>query len=160
MIPVLFLAVAVQGRLYDTLLAASRDANVRGAESARLDDYSLRASATRIVVDMGGFLIAFGILAFGAAGEIQALMSVYWQRPAGKPGVTLTALVFLTAVVASGPAVALIRNLLDSAAPWRSATVTGEAARNPAEQQPATAEGAVRAADAEAGTGPGESPPA
>jgi hypothetical protein len=114
-IPVLFLAIAVQGHMYENLMKAASDAIETGYRQARLWRRSPSSVRTRQVI--GPFLtpylaigVAVVILIFGVSGEILALTSLYLQRPAdGSPQSVLTAAAILTVATAAVPALAIIR---------------------------------------------------
>ena len=105
-IPVLFLAIAVQGNLYTDVLKLMTAAAWRMAES----DKRL-GKITSNLAFMAGFGLIMIILLYGVVGEIWGLLSLYWRRPPGglyavNPA---AAAVILTVVAAGGPLVALVR---------------------------------------------------
>jgi hypothetical protein len=97
-IPVLFLAIAVQGPLYGDLLKAF-DAALR-----RLREHRAGSSPRRLVLRLwvGSVLATVG-------GEIEALLSLSVQRPYGDPHAAIAAAVLLTVAAAIGPALAFAR---------------------------------------------------
>jgi hypothetical protein len=106
-IPVLFLAIAVQGSLYNDLLKVSVEAVRRfRARNARSSSRrgALRAWTATILAPSA----AIFILLFGVTGEIQALVSLSGQHAVGDPAGPLIAAVMLTLASAAGPALALI----------------------------------------------------
>jgi hypothetical protein len=50
---------------------------------------------------------------YGVIGEVQALFALYFQRHFGQPNGPLICAIFLTAIAAGGPAVALINAAAD-----------------------------------------------
>jgi len=108
-IPVLFLAVAVQGSMYEELLKAIAIATLRAAGAAfrASQANNLRRAAAAILVQAVAayipLLLVAGIVVTGIAGEIQALIGLAWQRNAGQPFSVLFAAVFLTITAGAGP---------------------------------------------------------
>jgi len=107
-IPVLFLAIAVQGPLYGDLLKAF-DAALR-----RLREHRAGSSPRRLVLRLWvGSVLASGaavaILIVTVGGEIEALLSLSVQRPYGDPHAAIAAAVLLTVAAAIGPALAFAR---------------------------------------------------
>lgn len=94
-IPVLFLAFAVQGRTYQDMLQAIRRAKERAAISYR----PLR-------------ILALLILAAGTNGEIVAILALY-DRSTSAEGYVLIAVISLVIAVVVGPAYALWRTDID-----------------------------------------------
>lgn len=112
-IPVLFLAIAVQGDLYVDLLGFS------AARAYRSLVWSLKRRNWMRPASMAiGFatyvtrLLAVAILFYGVVGEISGLLSLYWRRSLGgsffNPG---WAAVFLTAIAGGGAILALVKSL-------------------------------------------------
>ena len=121
-IPVLFLAIAIQGRAYDNLVNAMArglqeyKARLRDIGSAEDDGVATlrRLTPADLVTWLriaGAGLIAGVILLFGVEAEIEALLALYFRRTMGGPAAPLAAAIFLAAAVAAVPAVALCRNL-------------------------------------------------
>jgi hypothetical protein len=108
-IPVLFLAIAVQGRTYEELLKAGSDAYQRGLLSRWRAASTGRQAPGPTLSPYAVIAIAILILAVAVAGEIVALISLYLQRPAGPPQAVLTAAVILTIAAAAAPALRLFR---------------------------------------------------
>lgn len=113
-IPVLFLAVAVQGRMYEDLLKAGSDAFERGVSQVLL--WRQNPASVRSRQALGPFLtpyaatgIAAIVLTLGVIGETTALISLYVQHPAGSPQGVLAATVVLTIAAAAAPTLAVIR---------------------------------------------------
>ena len=113
-IPVLFLALAVQGRMYENLMKAASDAVETGYRQVRL--WRQNPGSVRTREALGPFLTpyaaigaAVAILAVGVIGEILALTSLYLRRPAGTPQGMLTAVLILTVAAAAVPTLAIIR---------------------------------------------------
>ena len=107
-IPVLFLAIAVQGPLYGDLLKAS------AATLRRFREHKAGASPRHLVVRLWiGSVLASGaavaILIVTVGGEIEALLSLKMQRVYGDPQAAIAAAVLLTAAAAVGPALAFAR---------------------------------------------------
>ncbi len=128
-IPVLFLAIAVQGPLYGDLLKAS-DAALRRFREHRADP-----SPPRLVLRLWiGSVLASGaavaILIVTVGGEIEALVSLNVQHAYGDPHAAIAAAVLLTAAAAIGPALAFAR-LMATLHPRRGkiggASLAGEA---------------------------------
>lgn len=110
-IPVMFLALAVQGSLYNDLLKAS--AKALGRFSARGSGPSSRRRALRAwTASILASCAAITILIFGVTGEIEALVSLSLQHVEGDPDGPLIAAVMLTLASAAGPALALIGTLV------------------------------------------------
>ncbi len=128
-IPVLFLAIAVQGPLYGDLLKAS-DAALR-----RFREHRAGSSPRRLVLRLwiGSVLAssaAVAILIVTVGGEIEALLSLNVERAYGDPHAAIAAAVLLTVAAAVGPALAFAR-LMVTLHPRRgkggSASPVGEA---------------------------------
>jgi hypothetical protein len=128
-IPVLFLAIAVQGPLYGDLLKAF-DAALR-----RFREHKAGASPRRLVLRLwiGSVLAssaAVAILIVTVGGEVEALVSLNVRRAYGDPHAAIAAAVLLTAAAAIGPALAFAR-LMVTLYPRRgksgSASPAGEA---------------------------------
>jgi hypothetical protein len=156
-IPVLFLAIAVQGTAYGTLVKAV-------AYGIRL--YRRVMPVTSTVIKMSpligagvlGTWLALGLLALGLlvlvsaltlisglAGEIIAVIALYRQRAiAGSGAFVLGATIFLAVITAAGPAwmlgsslVQAVREQLDDAKPGAGAeSQSGNEPRSEAEQVP------------------------
>jgi hypothetical protein len=107
-IPVLFLAIAVQGPLYGDLLKAS------AATLRRFREHKAGSSPRRLVLRLwiGSVLAssaAVAILIVTVGGEIEALLSLNAERAYGDPHAAIAAAVLLTAAAAIGPALAFAR---------------------------------------------------
>lgn len=107
-IPVLFLAIAVQGPLYGDLLKAFE------AALRRLREHRAGSSPRRLVLRLWiGSVLASGaavaILIVTVGGEIEALVSLNVGRAYGDPHAAIAAAVLLTAAAAIGPALAFAR---------------------------------------------------
>jgi hypothetical protein len=124
-IPVMFLALAVQGSLYNDLLKASVGA--LGRFNARSGDASPRRRALRAwtasILASGA---AITILIFGVTGEIEALVSLSLQHAEGNPDGPLIAAVMLTLASAAGPALGLVGTVVTMV---RRGLAVGEASR-------------------------------
>jgi hypothetical protein len=144
LIPVFFLALAVQGGLYETLL--------RGADKAA--DYERKAANAAFLRQIAGGavglagivpqLIAYAILAFGIGGEITAINALSTQ----KAGSDAHAFVYLASIVLAGaiglsPALAFLASLWRSTgAPWwESVRAAARTARLLAQQRNAGTQG-------------------
>ncbi len=96
-IPVLFLAVAVQGTSYqdllDTLVKAAR-APVNSPPLLQLRAYAAALLTALVAVVVGGL---------GSLGEIEALYTLYLGREAGDRGLVLAATLGLLLATAAGP---------------------------------------------------------
>jgi hypothetical protein len=84
-IPVLFLALAVQGSTYRELVKSSQAGHLLAKWAAA------------------------GILLYGTMGEIWALLSLSAQRARGASGFVLLSVIFLVLATAAGPFVAYVR---------------------------------------------------
>jgi hypothetical protein len=100
-IPLLFIAVVLQGSTYADLLYAGRGRLERYNQA--ISENPLEAIAVGAIV---GFLFATGLIAavlilfFGVAGEIFALVTLYLgRRPPGAAGIVLTGAIVLTLAV-------------------------------------------------------------
>jgi hypothetical protein len=110
-IPVLFLAIAVQGPLYGDLLRAF-DAALR-----RFRQHKAGSSPPRLVLRLWiGSVLASGaavaILIVTVGGEIEALISLNVQRAYGDPHAAIAAAILLTGAAAIGPALAFARQMV------------------------------------------------
>jgi hypothetical protein len=129
-IPVLFLAIAVQGPLYGDLLKAS-DAALRRFRQHKAQPTSPPRLVLRLWI---GSVLASGaavaILIVTVGGEIEALLSLKMQRAYGDPQAAIAAAVLLTAAAAVGPALAFARlmvTLYPRLGKSRSASPAGQA---------------------------------
>jgi hypothetical protein len=107
-IPVLFLAIAVQGPLYGDLLKAS------AATLRRFRAHKAGSSPRRLILRLwaGSVLAssaAVAILIVTVGGEIEALLSLNAERAYGDPHAAIAAAMLLTAAAAIGPALAFAR---------------------------------------------------
>jgi hypothetical protein len=109
-IPVFFLALAVQGRAYGDVLRRSRSAMARWRIEYKAAGKPFRWVALYLAW-LVMWLIAAIILVVGFNGEMGALTALYQQRP--DHGVLLSALVLLVAVAAI-PGVALVKFFVSS----------------------------------------------
>lgn len=101
-IPVLFVAIAVQGALYEKVLKSSGGllqramADIPGAGSRQLAAVTAVGTAVSVAVL---------VIAFGVAGEITAITALARQRAAGADIVTAEiSVIILTVVAAAQPA--------------------------------------------------------
>jgi hypothetical protein len=107
-IPVLFLAIAVQGPLYGDLLKAS------AATLRRFREHKAGSSPRRLILRLWiasllASSAAVAILIVTVGGEIEALLSLNAERPYGDPHAAIAAAVLLTGAAAVGPALAFAR---------------------------------------------------
>jgi hypothetical protein len=97
-IPVLFLAIAVQGRGYQTLL----DVIITLGQWVRRGPGALHERLSVLAVAIMLIAIAAAILLFGAGGEISAVYALYQQQAKGSTGaavlVSMIVMIILTAV--------------------------------------------------------------
>ena len=115
-IPVLFLAIAVQGSAYENLIKAMavlfrhiEDSGPRYGKSVPWAAY------------FALFVVAAGILAYGIGSEIQALYALYQQQAESLTGQTvLIGVILLIIVTAAGPVLNFVRSL------FRSITQAGQ----------------------------------
>jgi hypothetical protein len=121
-IPVLFLAVALQSRIYDDLLGAL------GAELRRwFNDMGEPGSIRSFIRYQVILLLAVAILTDSAFAEITALISLYLRRPFQPAQNVLTPAILLVLVAMAGPATALIK-AVNSATDRPAPTLAGESA--------------------------------
>jgi hypothetical protein len=111
-IPVLFLAIAVQGNLYTDLLKFGREA---AWASWRSPDRPVLNKIANSLAGGGARIVAMLVLAYGVVGEVSGLLALYWRRfPSAWLNIwdsPLWAAVFLTVVAAAGPIAAGVRSL-------------------------------------------------
>ncbi len=102
-IPVLFLALAVQGRGYENVL-----------EYLKFQAHRVESRGWTAYIAMCLFLAAFLIPAYGTIGEIVAVYALY-QEQAGSVTTqnVLAAAILLTAMTAVAPVLAFVRNFFD-----------------------------------------------
>jgi hypothetical protein len=106
-IPVLFLAIAVQGRMHENVLKAADDLARRVVGSGpEYQKWVANFAST------GALGIAIFIVVYGAAGEIEAVIALFNRHPALDPTFVLQGTIFLTAAAAAGPGLALAKSLL------------------------------------------------
>jgi hypothetical protein len=123
-IPVLFLAIAVQGTAYQELLKIVARA-VHQAQNIREGD--AQSPLRPIAVAGTAVGMAYGVLLYGVVAEFLALASLGWQRQVvARPLDYLWACGFLLATAAAPPTVALFRSMV--AMPEPPPASTGEAA--------------------------------
>ena len=108
-IPVLFLAIAIQGNLYTDLLKFGREA---AWQSWRNPDRPVLTKIANSLAGGGARIVALFILAWGVVGEVSGLLALYWRRfPTLGLYSPIWAAVFLTVVAAGGPIAAGVRSL-------------------------------------------------
>lgn len=107
-IPVLFLALAVQGRTYESLVKAFSDAHQRWiTPGPRIR--VLAAGAISVIA----VLAAWVILLYSAVAEVIAIYVLYKQQARSTTAHTaFAAVTFMVIMTAAGPALALIRVVL------------------------------------------------
>jgi hypothetical protein len=149
-IPVLFLAIAVQGRLFHDLLDASTEAISRFAQRYRQPP----GAPGRVRAAMGAYFaslllsgVAIVIVFYGVFGESIAVISLYSRRPFGAPSSVLEGVIILTATTAAGPALALLRAIR---AMFRGLDLAGKT--SPEKPDPAYEAGSIPGAGASDGT--------
>lgn len=105
-IPVLYLAVVVQGSAYENLLKISN----RGVERmiASRHGGTVQQSIAGANAALGPVIIALLVILFGAAAEIQVLLSLFWRRDVGNRYLPVEVAIFLIVVAASGPLLRLV----------------------------------------------------
>jgi hypothetical protein len=97
-IPVLFLAYAVQGRVYESLLRASFSNMRVSLPSAKVNTRRWRGALAEPLLLR---FVAYAVLVLGVYGEYSALMALYSdsEQPGQRPEVFVLTLVLLVAVV-------------------------------------------------------------
>jgi hypothetical protein len=138
-IPVLFLALAVQGdALTDVLRGTAR---IFGRSLARYRALSPKSTWADLMQMLGfggaalvGWTLAFITLVYGTIGEIDAIVSLSRHRAYGVPSYVVTATVTLTILAVTPPAVILARSVISAMkAAWA-------ADKQPASQPPSPRE--------------------
>jgi len=116
-IPVLFLALAVQGNVYEELLKAPAktllgmtDDLLRYARAPSVRN--LGPLLTAALLNSPLMLLAVGIVTFGVIGEAKSLLALYSKQAVGGPAEVLVAALFLAAAAAAGPIARLLRLFL------------------------------------------------
>jgi hypothetical protein len=107
-IPVLFLAIAIQGRIFENLLTGSD--SIVGTASAAMERGGIRGT-TKVLVETGAGIIslimyftAVAVVILGCLGEMVAVQALYDHGPAGQPDwVVFAAVILLTVVTAGSP---------------------------------------------------------
>jgi ADP-ribose pyrophosphatase YjhB (NUDIX family) len=116
-IPILYLAVAVQGPLYANLMQTTFRTLLNFASGISPHKEELRREndgmVFRLFIGMLAGWTAFAILFFGIPCEILGLLSLFWQRQVGTSWFVLLAVVFLTLVVAGGPIASMTKPIVD-----------------------------------------------
>lgn len=100
-IPVLFLAIAVQGTAYESLLTGGVNAFAQAVNMPDKDEYTgheLRIGFGRMGLFAGAILAAVGIVVVAIVGEIQALIALDAQHAEGWP-LPATIILIVTVVV-------------------------------------------------------------
>lgn len=128
-IPVLFLAIAVQGTLYIELIKNSNDRMSRlyrrlpQVIRPQLKDLNTNSRMVRVkaglIIGLGALTlltatllpacVAIVILGWGIIGEIDSLISLYWQRDVGLSYGPLLSMIFLMVIVGGTPTVLIVR---------------------------------------------------
>jgi hypothetical protein len=108
-IPVLFLAIAVQGRTYENLVKTLRAPSPRWTWTFT---GPWRQQLPAVIVALATMTIVVAILVFGAVSEILAVYALYQQQALARIGQgVLNAVIFLVIATAAGPALAFLRAL-------------------------------------------------
>lgn len=110
-IPILFLAIAVQGRGYQNLLTILTPLN----QQLDRDDspWYKHVAAIAAVLVVGA--IAFLILAYGVLGEIESVIALYRQKTGYNTGsIVLTGVIILIIATATGPTLMFLRYYFQS----------------------------------------------
>jgi hypothetical protein len=119
-IPILFLAIAVQGPLYNDLLKAALSAWERSSKIGKIEaNFSwkqvLNSSLKKVLIDWrhfhffyGAITVAFAIVVCGVVGEIQALVALERRHAEGH---VLAYAIVLLGAVAAAPVGTLVRSL-------------------------------------------------
>ena len=111
-IPVLFLAIAVQGTLLQNLVKTTASlAGEPGERATTLMDQVL--SNVAFAIRMLLAILGMGVVLFGVGGEVLSILSLMWQRPVGSEQTPGVAVIGLTGLAAAAPALAVIRNFLE-----------------------------------------------
>jgi hypothetical protein len=108
-IPVLFLAIAVQGRLYEEIIKAG----VRAVEWPKTAKSWQQAFGRFLAGWIGSsilFLLSAAILVSGVGGEIQAILALEWERPVGDSAAAAQGIILLTIVAGIGPILLIEKN--------------------------------------------------
>jgi hypothetical protein len=152
LIPILFLAIAVQSTIYEDLMkTVTRSLNRLAAEDPQDTRAVVRQQVSQVPAALGIVAIWF-VPVIGIVGEIMALLSLYWKRPVGGTIVgTLGLAIILTAITGALPAARLMRFLGWFAAPFLS---------TPADASEQPAAGASSAPEPEASPPSGSEPQA
>jgi hypothetical protein len=106
-IPVLFLAVAVQGAAYEDLLKATAGRAMRYRPRRETLNSHIDTQFVR-VLGLAQLLVPYIILIYGVAGEYDALISLYYKRTVQPANSALVAAMLLTGLAAARPAVSLV----------------------------------------------------
>jgi hypothetical protein len=115
-IPVLFLAIAVQGFAYQQVLQAMMALNAFGNALARVrrrQRYRYRFPGVGTIASLRLSTIAIMIFAaaipfLGVTGEVSAIIALYQQQAGGNAPYVIAATILLTAVAAGGPAIVFV----------------------------------------------------
>jgi hypothetical protein len=108
-IPVLFLAIAVQGRLYEDLLKAGISA-LEWPRSAKQRRRALGRIFWAWIASCALLFLLATILVSGIGGEIQAILALDWRRPVGDPSAAAQGVILLTVVAGIGPVLLIERH--------------------------------------------------
>jgi hypothetical protein len=112
-IPVLFLAIAVQGRGYENLINS-----IDVVDPLTDDSGPWYTVLGRMAAYLALFMAAGGILIYGVLSEIAAIYALYQQQAESGTGqLVLTGVIFLIIATAAGPALTLLSVTL--AGKWR-----------------------------------------
>ncbi len=107
-IPVLFLAVTIQGRIYQDLVNAAAAAR-RQMQPATGLRRTIAGTASLALLYLALLYIAATIVTYGVASEIVAVVALYQQHDRGLGVLVLTGTIFMIIVAAGPPALAPFR---------------------------------------------------
>lgn len=110
-IPVLFLAIAVQGLAFQQVLLAMRWLNGAANAARRRHDSYRHYYMPLCLLTIAAMLIAAAIPYLGAAGEIDAILALYHHQASGAGSLVLAATILLAIIAAGGPAIAFVEAL-------------------------------------------------
>jgi tetratricopeptide (TPR) repeat protein len=128
LIPVLFIALALQSRVWEDIVRIFRGATLRYRDPAVPVSQQLAAVARSVAM----YVIATLIVAAGAVGEIAAVLALYNRHESAKTAsLVLGATVFLTIATAAGPWMALLRASYQDPQAGETAAVDAESPTTP-----------------------------
>jgi hypothetical protein len=110
-IPVLFLAVAVQGKesTYESLMRGATEgfSRLNLQRLQRMPGSTRRPQVLAAVSMIGATVLAVAILSAGVVGEVTVVSALYYRRAAHGPWYVLAEVVFLAYAAGAAPAAAL-----------------------------------------------------